>query len=226
MNWVLMIILTTVAFVVGHGSAVVNRPVILEKKPRLSQTTTPPKMLTAEAGHYTRNSLPEEYPLEEMIYPDSLTAIRAAGLDFQVKYQVFKGEEVATVQVAAFGRNNTGEDIELCGVFVFVELPFKPSISLVTGHIGLGHDTGWRYRAPKLEVGSRIPTTQGLECNTVAVQPGETIGDTLRFNYTPDPYREWPGETRFWCLYYCGRDGDAWTETRAVDIGVIVIPIR
>ena len=197
----------------------------LGREHRVPQTTTPPKMLTAGAGRLARNSL-GEVPVDEIIYPDSLTAIRAVGLDFQVKYQVFAEEEVTGVQVAAFGRNNTGENIELCGAFVFVELPFEPSISLVASHQGLGHDTGWRYLAPKLKIGSRIPSTQSLKCKAVVVRPGETIGDTLRFDYTPEPYLEWPGETRFWCLYYYGQDGDPWAETKAVDIGVIVIPIR
>jgi len=199
---------------------------ILEKAPPVPQTTTPPKMLSADVGRGKRNSLPEDHPIEEMIYPDSLTAIRAVGLDFQAKYQVFEGDEVTTVQVMAFGRNNSEEDIELCGEFALVELPFEPSIALAFKHLGLGHDSGWRYRAPKLEIGSRIPTTQSLECKTIVVRPGVTIGDTLSFTYTPDPYLEWPGETRFWCLYYCGQDGDPWTETKAVDVGVIVIPIR
>lgn len=187
--------------------------------------TIPPFMLTPDAAWAARSSIPPETPLDNIIYPDSLTAIQAFGLDFQARYQVSATEESTIVNVVSFGKNNSEKTVALCGVFVFVEVPFQASLGLINENLGLGGGH-WEYPAPNLKIGSQIPVTSSLKCETDVVHPGEIIGDTLGFTYLSEPYSEWPGEVRFWCLYYSGTDGSLWEDTKVVDVGVLVIPIR
>jgi hypothetical protein len=190
--------------------------------PDTTATTIPPFMLTPISSWESRSSTPPEYPIDTFVdYPDSLSAIQAFGLDFQARYQATTVEESTIVSVVAFGENNSEHVINLCGTFVFVALPYKlhGSVPVPLSPIARASPK------PTLKIRGVVPTTSSLDCRTEFLAPGDITGDTLTFQYVTAPFSEYPGEVRLWCLYYCGESGAPWSETEALDIGVLVIPI-
>ena len=158
------------------------------------------------------------------VYPDTLPRVRFNDLDFQVRFVLAAEGDSIAVKLVVEGTNIGQGPLDVCGVFSFLDRGYRLAPEIWIEHAKFG--VKWDYPGPILKIGSRVHETPVLDCESVTLEPGSTVSDTLAFSYRADEFSEWPGEVRFWCFFFQGDDGVSWVDTRYVDLGVITIPIR
>lgn len=126
-------------------------------------------------------------------------------LDFSFTLSSAARGDSVLVKFAVSGRNNTGADVEICGLFDFFAI-YKPD------DYGDGPCRSW----PSFFVIDDRHMTPRLECSPVVIPRGGALSDTMEFDFKPAYFEGHPGAVHVEACFRHGRPGMPWNDSGRV----------
>jgi hypothetical protein len=187
---------------------------------RLVEDRLTPENVVVTQGHSGEFEEPE--PIGT--YHPRSKPVRLGALELTVSYvQSQDGDSVRT-RIVAEARNMSDQPVTTCGCLSFWKVSYGIGPE-VQDSIPIGGQ--YHYRGPVLKVGAAECTTSALECREESLLPGKSRTREIALSFRPADFENWTGEVDVWCMYFYGKPGSAWEDTKCVDVAdQFPVPIR